>query len=117
MSQLPEKIVSLYPPVVLHSPLDGQKYAVYSSSGWFPVDDDFTYEDAMARWERWEPEAKPINESINDSSWQVESSKKGSFYTVRYYNGIWGCDCPANMYHRNKECRHIRETKSKINKN
>ena len=112
MNNLPDKIVSLYPPVVLNTP-DGERFAVYSGSGWFPVDDEFTYEDAMSRWEKWTPAAKPINESINDKSWQVESSKKGSFYTVRYHNGYWGCNCPANTYHRGKECRHIKQIKEK----
>jgi len=112
MNELPEKIVSLYPPTVINCS-DGTRFAVYSGSGWFQVDEDFTLEDAVARWEKWTPNSQPLNESIGDKSWQVESSKKGSFYTVRFNNGYWGCSCPANTYHRNKECRHIREIKEK----
>ena len=82
MNELPEKIVSIYPPTVINCS-DGSRFAVYSGSGWFPVDEDFTLEDAMSRWVKWTPESKPLNESIGDKSWQVESSKKGSFYTVR----------------------------------
>lgn len=112
MNELPDKIVSIYPPTIINTP-DGARFAVYSGSGWFPVDEDFTQEDAMARWEKWTPQSKPINESIQDKSWQVESSKKGSFYTVRYYNGHWGCSCPANTYHRGKECKHIKQIREK----
>jgi hypothetical protein len=114
MNELPEKIVSLYRPTVINT-IDGTRFAVYSGSGWFKVDEDFTLEDALARWEQWVPEQKPIQESIKDKSWEVESSKKGSFYTVRFYNGHWGCNCPANTYHRGKECRHIKEIRKKEN--
>jgi hypothetical protein len=113
MNELPEKIVSLYPPTVINCS-DGTRFAVYSGSGWFQVDEDFTLEDAMSRWEKWTPSGKtPLNEEVKDKSWQVESSKKGSFYTVRNNGHYWGCSCPANTYHRNKECRHIREIKEK----
>ena len=114
MSTLPDKIVSIYPPVVINT-TDGGRYAVYSGSGWFPVDEDFTQEDAKARWVQCSPNTQPLNESINDKSWKVESSKKGSFYTVRYHDGKWGCTCPANTYHRNKECRHIKKIKETNN--
>lgn len=112
MNNLPEKIVSLYPPTIIHTVHD-KKFAVYSSSGWFEVDEDFTLQDAYDRWEKWVPSGKPLNESIQDKSWEVESSKKGSFYTVRNNGNYWGCSCPANTYHRNKECRHIKEIKEK----
>ena len=113
MNKLPDKIVSLYPPTVINV-LEGKRYAVYSGSGWFEVDEEFTMEDAMSRWEKWTPNGTiALNEEVKDKSWQVESSKKDSFYTVRNHNNYWGCSCPANSYHRNKECRHIREIKEK----
>lgn len=113
MNELPDKIVSVYAPVVINT-VDGGRYAVYSGSGWYKVGDEFTLEDALARWEKWVPERKPLTESIKDASWQVESSKKGTFYTVRFYDGHWGCNCPANTYHRGKECKHIKSIREKM---
>jgi len=112
MSELPEKIVSMYPPTVINCS-DGTRFAVYSGSGWFQVGEDFTLEDAVARWEKWTPDGKTTINEVKDKSWQVESSKKGSFYTVRNNGRRWGCSCPSNTYNRNKECRHIKEIKEK----
>lgn len=114
MSTLPEKIVSIYPPTIINTS-DGGRYVVYSGSGWFPVDEEFTQEQAMSHWVQWTSKSKEtLNESIQDKSWQVESSKRGSYYTVRYLDGKWGCNCPANTYHRGRECRHIKQIKEKV---
>ena len=113
MNTMPEKIYSIYPPTVINT-TDGSRFAVYSGSGWFQVDEDFTMEDAVARWVKTK-DLSLVQESIGDKSWEVESSKKGKFYTVRYNDGRWGCNCPANTYHRNKECRHIKQIKEKQN--
>lgn len=109
MNELPDKIVSTYAPVVIDT-LQG-RYAVYAGAGWYPVDDTFTEKDALDRWEKWMPESLPVEESIENQSWEVESSKKGKFYTVRYRNGHWSCNCPANTYYRGNECKHIKSTR------
>jgi hypothetical protein len=47
--------------------------------------------------------------------WQVVSSKDPNItYKVIEDNGTWECDCPSFTYTGGKECKHIREIKSKI---
>ena len=37
---------------------------------------------------------------------EIESSKPGKFYTVRFSHGQWSCNCPDHVY-RNSHCKHI----------
>jgi|688.fasta_scaffold01216_26 hypothetical protein len=112
MTYIPDKVVSILPPAILGEA--GRKHVIYgmcqSDSGFYHVPDDFTYEDARSRWVQWTPPPKIKAES---KTWNVESSKKGSFYNVKNDGNYWSCSCPSNIYHRNKDCRHIKQIKEK----
>jgi len=43
----------------------------------------------------------------------VSSKNTNIIYDVREDNGNWECDCPSFTYTGGKECKHIREIKSK----
>ena len=43
----------------------------------------------------------------------VSSKDPNVFYNVTEDNGNWECDCPSYTYTGGKECKHIREAKTK----
>jgi hypothetical protein len=52
----------------------------------------------------------PRAEDLPDKVWKFTGSK-GNEYEVKRANGGFTCTCPASMFQRNKECKHIREVK------
>jgi len=52
----------------------------------------------------------PRAEDLPDKVWNFTGSK-GNEYEVKRANGGFTCTCPASMFQRNKECKHIREVK------
>lgn len=110
---LPEKVTSLTHPTIVQT--IGKRYVIYSgggNGGWFEVDDKFTIEDALSRWEPLQvgpKEEKPTT----STTWQVPNSKKNGFYAVTSDITGWKCNCQGYSYRR--DCRHIQETKAKLN--
>jgi hypothetical protein len=110
-SKIPKKITSLYPPTVVDT--QSGRYAVYSGgkdSGWYPVSKDFTMEDALKRWVKLEVGKA---DKSGDWTWQVENSKKNGFYTVKFDKQGWSCTCTGFGFRRT--CKHVEQTKKKIN--
>jgi len=113
MNELPDKIVSIYHPVITKF-YDGKKYVTYAEAGTWEVPEDFTQEDAMKRWVRYQPnivEEKKVHTQPN--VWEVPNSKGNGFYEVKYSSSYWVCSCPANTYKR-KDCKHILKIKETI---
>lgn len=110
-NKIPKKIKSLLHPAVVTLP--SGKYLVIAGGeddGWYKVDDTFTLDSAMQRWERQEVvQPKPANDWV----WKVENSKKNGYYTVTFDKAGWSCDCTGFGFRR--KCRHIDEAKTKMN--
>jgi hypothetical protein len=45
-------------------------------------------------------------------TWQVESSKKDSFYQVSFDKRGWSCSCVGFEFRR--DCKHVRQIKTTI---
>lgn len=113
MMNIPDKISTLYPPAIVNLP--SGRYAIYSgygNGGWFAVDENFTMEDALARWTKLQigvEEKKPEN----DWKWSVANSKGTGSYSVEFDKRGWTCSCPGFGFRR--QCRHISEIKQQVN--
>jgi hypothetical protein len=106
MNNLPDKIINIHPPTVIYS--GGKKWAVFSTAGWFQVDDSFTLQDAYSRWVRWAP-----NESKQaQSNFKIASKRSGEIYNVSFNGGNWRCECSGFLYRRN--CRHVKLAKQSL---
>ena len=57
-----------------------------------------------------EPE-KPKVEIPEDKSWEFIGSK-GNKYTVKRDGGRYTCTCPASMFQKFKDCKHIVQAKN-----
>ena len=57
-----------------------------------------------------EPE-KPKVEIPADKSWEFSGSK-GNKYTVKRDGGGYTCTCPASMFQKFKDCKHIVQAKN-----
>lgn len=57
-----------------------------------------------------EPE-KPKAVVLEDKSWEFIGSK-GNKYTVKRSDGGWTCTCPASMFQKFKDCKHIVQAKN-----
>lgn len=118
LNQIPDKVVSLFPPVVIDTP--GGRFAVYGDAGWFPVDKKFKQSDALARWEKWKPsnsQNNPNSPSIGSQhQWDVMNSKGTGTYSVTYKesNKTWGCSCKGWIFHQNRDCKHIAKIKREL---
>ena len=53
----------------------------------------------------------PRVEPPADKEWTFVGSK-GNEYTVSRKRGGWTCTCPASMFQKFKDCKHITEAKS-----
>ena len=110
-TKIPKLVTSLLPPVVLE--IQNKRYAVFGGV-WYEVSSKFTIDDAYKRWKRWEPGTKVQTKKVaGDRVWKVANSKGNGYYAVTHQNGSWSCTCPGYGFRR--ACRHIDETKKKIN--
>lgn len=82
--------------------IDGKKFITPS---WVEVPMDTDFKDVMV-----EPKP-PRVQDLPDKSWKFTGSK-GNEYEVKRANGGFTCTCPASLFQRNKECKHIREVKT-----
>lgn len=112
VTNIPKKIVSLLHPTVVT--LGGQRYLVISGSkdqdGWYPVKDTFTFEKAQSIWTR-----RVFGDVINIQETKlikIPNSKKNGYYTVKFVDNDWTCDCTGFGFRR--KCRHIDEAKLKV---
>lgn len=113
MKTLPDKIVSIYHPVITKF-YDGKKYVTYSDAGTWEVPDDFTQEDAMNRWVPYKVNIEQEKEVKSEqNTWNVPNSKGNGTYEVKYSGSYWMCSCPANTYKR-KDCKHILKIKESL---
>ena len=53
----------------------------------------------------------PRVEPQEDKEWTCVGSK-GNIYTVARKGGAFTCTCPASMFQKFKDCKHIAEAKS-----
>lgn len=113
MKTLPDKIVSIYHPVITQI-YGGKKYVTYSDAGTWEVPDDFTQEDAMKRWVKYVPKSlQDRKDPVENNKWEVSNSKGTGTYEVKYSGSYWSCTCPANSYRRT-DCKHIKQIQEKI---
>lgn len=132
MNELPEKVFSQYPPTIIDTP--NGRYVVFEvGSNWYPVDANFTHEDAMTHWERKrgiivppQEEAKraahaiPVGKKIVVKTTSVASSTNAakSYEVLEYDDGSYSCNCPSWVF-KNKGtdsseermCKHIVKVK------
>lgn len=74
---------------------------------WVEVPMDTQMSDVMVEKE---PE-KPKEVTLEDKSWEFIGSK-GNKYTVKRSGGGWTCTCPASMFQKFKDCKHIVQAKN-----
>lgn len=113
---IPELIECLYRPNIVDLP--GGRFVVYagyaSNGGWYRVNSEFTMEDALSRWKPLESKkAKEEKKPADDWTWEVANSKKNGYYTVAFDKRGWTCTCTGYGFRR--DCKHIQQTKNKIN--
>lgn len=126
MSQLPEKVLSHYPPTILQTP--NGKYVVFEIAGeWYEVDDTFTEADALKHWKEKteelpvEPETVKSKETSNIEvkriaiqRWEKESNSDPSklYEIIKYDDDTYSCNCPSYIFKKEdqeRDCKHIRE--------
>jgi hypothetical protein len=56
-------------------------------------------------------EEKPKVEVLPDKEWEFVGSR-GNKYTVSRRGGSFTCTCPASMFQKFKECKHIVQTRN-----
>lgn len=83
---------------------DGKKYLC---PRWIEVPMDTDFKDVVVEQE---PE-KPRVEVLPDKEWEFTGSK-GNKYTVVRKTGGYSCTCPASMFQKFKDCKHIVQAKS-----
>lgn len=108
-------INSLLPPVCIQSVVDGQWYIATTDSklGWVKVDRRYDWEELSKMWNRvtYDVTKKAETKRIK-ATFKVEGSK-GNIYKVVNDSGVWTCSCPAHGFGRGKDCKHIKQIKSK----
>lgn len=131
MNELPEKIFSQYPPTIIDT--SKGRYVVYEvGNGWYPVDAEFTIEDAMKRWEQKRPIELPSQEPDAPVSTRAQGKKivihvdkvtsasdpSKSYEVLRYDDDTYSCNCPSWVFKNkgtddnSRHCKHIDKVKS-----
>jgi len=98
------------PPLLLISPVNGQKYIVPT---WQKVHPETTLNDI--EWIK--PEV--IKEPVEKETWKFESSsEKGLFYRVKKQGDKLTCNCSGfwRAKDRNKGCKHVQEVRKQLSK-
>lgn len=84
--------------------LNGDKYII---PGWIKVLPETTLDDI-----EW---VKPIEEvKTIKNSWTFKSSSQDKNYTVHQNGNLFTCNCMGYFRSKDRECKHIKEIKSKI---
>lgn len=109
---VPKIIDSIYPPVIVNLPTG--RFAVISGSsnvdGWYPIGQKVSLASIQ---KRWSPKRYTEEPPLQDHwTWQVESSKKDSFYQVSFDKRGWSCSCVGFEFRR--DCKHVRQIKTTI---
>ena len=109
----PQKITTLYPPTIVNT-VSG-RYAVYAGGeqgGWFEVDENFTMQDAMDRWEKLSFAKQEPKTPADMWKWEVDNSKGTGKYTVQFDRSGWNCSCVGFSFRR--DCKHVQQIKKTI---
>jgi len=115
------RIESLLPPVAFQSVISGQWYIVTTDPklGWVKVDRKYSWSELEKMWTKTITKFKKTEEvvvslpkKVETQTFSVEGSK-GKIYEVTNINGRWSCSCPAYGFSRGRECKHIKELKTK----
>ena len=111
INQIP-KHESLLPPIIANFP--SGKIAVFTNGGGnYKVSDDVTLEHIHSRWIKWKSKSQEkLNIPGDVKTWNIESSKPGNFYEVKYQNKSFSCTCPGFGFRR--KCRHITEVQNTL---
>lgn len=107
---------SFYPPISWQGDVSGQWYVICSSDGdgWVPVKRKYSWNEIQQMWDKIEyKKGDAPKPTKTKSEWAVNGSK-GKVYSVVNDDGFWTCSCPAHMFGRGKDCKHITSIKSKV---
>lgn len=100
----------MFPPTIVNTP--STRYLVVrdvvAGMQWYPVSNDFTPVDALKLWSK----PKEVQITNQDWQWSIPNSKNDGYYTVEFDKRGWSCTCPGYGFRR--DCRHIKEAKTKI---
>ena len=83
---------------------EGRKWI---TPAWIEVPIETDFKDVIVEPEPPRVEAPPLTEK----SWKFIGSK-GNEYEVKRDKMGYTCTCPASLFQRNKECKHIKEAKT-----
>ena len=84
--------------------IDGKKFITPS---WVEVPMDTDFKDVVVEPKPPRVEATPLPDKV----WKFTGSK-GNEYEVKRDKMGYTCTCPASLFQRNKECKHIKEAKT-----
>ena len=114
-------ISSVLPPTSFQSVISGQWYIVTTDPklGWVKVDRKYSWVELEKMWTKTITKFKKTEEvvvslpkKVEKQTFSVEGSK-GKIYEVINNGGRWSCSCPAYGFSRGRDCKHIKELKSK----
>ena len=86
----------------------------YVVPGWHIVPNDTTLDEVKEHWEKESFPKEDEEKFIGNYQGIVVSARTGEKYTIKFDGRYWSCTCMGFGY-RNR-CKHIEETKLKLNK-
>lgn len=111
------RVKSHFPPICFESPVTGKKWIVCTGtgSGWIEVNRWYGWVELESMWDKIEY-GRPYEweTKTNEKKEYKAKGSKGNTYQIVNDSGIWTCSCPAHGFGRGKDCKHIKEIKSKL---
>lgn len=89
-----------------------KKWYVIADGKWHPTLRYLSWQEIEPMWKRTRPEPKQVVKTKEVKRYTAQGSK-GNHYEISEEDGVWTCSCPAHGFGRGKDCKHIKEIKSK----